>query len=139
MIMIPQSGLEANEILSQKLTQVDRDASVLDASKLMRKSGTSELLVTGKIDGMLRPFGIVTANDIVTRVIATELNPAVLTMGDIAWSCPDGTQSASRDNSNQHGACETNADARAIMDRDGRLIGTLRLDEIWGDKQMLAG
>jgi len=34
---------------------------------------------------MLLPLGIVTASDIVTRVIAAELDPAVLTAGDIAW------------------------------------------------------
>lgn len=134
MIMIRQSKLEASEILSRKLTQVDREASVLDASKLMRKSGSSELLVTGEINGMLHPFGIVTANDIVTRVIATELNPAVLTMGDIAWSAPTGGDAPDRDDQSQRRARESDVEARAILDGDGRLIGTVRLDEILGTR-----
>src|SRR5471030_2142150 len=86
MIMIPQTNVTSGEIINYKLTHVDRAASVLEASKLMRKSGTAELLVTGEANGTLLPLGILTANDIVTRVIAAELDPAVLTTGDIAWS-----------------------------------------------------
>jgi len=70
---------------------------VLEASKLMRKSGTTELLVTGVANGMLLPIGIVTANDIVTRVIATGLDPAVLTAGDIAWSAMAAAKTADSD------------------------------------------
>lgn len=69
-----------------KLAHIDREASVLDASKLMRTSGATELLVVDKADGIAFAFGILTANDIVTRVIATGLDPAVLTTGDITWS-----------------------------------------------------
>jgi CBS domain-containing protein len=68
-----------------ELTHIDREASVLEASKLMRTSGTTELLVVDKAKGVTFAFGIVTATDIVTRVIAAELDPAVLTAGDIAW------------------------------------------------------
>ena len=68
------------------LTHVDRETSVLEASKVMRKSRSSELLVVDKSHGLPFVFGILTANDIVMRVIATELDPAVLTAGDIAWS-----------------------------------------------------
>ena len=77
-----------------ELTHIDREASVLEASKLMRTSGTTELLVVDKANGAIFAFGIVTATDIVTRVIAAELDPAVLTAGDIAWSetaAPDTT------------------------------------------------
>lgn len=69
-----------------ELTQIDREASVVAASKLMRRSGTSELLVIDQSNGLTLAFGILTANDIVTRVIAAGLDPAVLTAGDIAWS-----------------------------------------------------
>ena len=86
MIMIQQTNVIGGDIINHELTHVDREASVLEASKLMRKAGTAELLVTGETDGMLRPLGVVTAKDIVTRVIAAELDPAVLTTGDIAWS-----------------------------------------------------
>jgi len=74
------------ESTGNNLTHIDREASVLEASKLMRKSGSSELLVVDKSHGRQFTFGILTANDIVTRVIAAGLDPAVLTTGDITWS-----------------------------------------------------
>ncbi len=82
----------ASEILKNRLTHVDREVSVVEASKLMRKSGATQLLVTGDSNGTFLAIGIVTANDIVTRVIAAELDPAVLTAGDITWSGMAGTE-----------------------------------------------
>ena len=131
MIMIHRTDITSGEIINHKLTHVDREASVLEASKLMRKSGTTELLVTVEANGMLRPLGILTAKDIVTRVIATELDPAVLTTGDIAWP---GSAADTADGAadglwrSQDSQCE----ALAVMDGDGRLVGTVRRDEFVG-------
>jgi len=83
--MILQTNGVNGQITQDNPTYVDRETSVLEASKLMRNSGATELLVTGETNGMRLPLGIVTASDIVTRVIAAELDPAVLTAGDIAW------------------------------------------------------
>jgi len=83
--MILQTNVLNHEIPKRQLTYINREASVLEASKLMRKSGATELLVAEETDGMLLPLGIMTANDIVMRVIALGLDPAVMTAGDIAW------------------------------------------------------
>jgi CBS domain-containing protein len=127
-ITIPQTNVAGFEISSHKLTHVDREASVLDASKLMRKTGATELLVTGVANGTLCPLGLLTANDIVTRVIAAGLDPAVLTTGDIAWcgiASPD-TSGSHTEKRRLHG---NYGEAMAVMDGDGRLVGTVRLDE----------
>jgi CBS domain-containing protein len=132
MLMIPQSNVTRDEITSHKLTYVDREVSVLDASRLMRKAGTAELLVTGQADGMLRPLGIVTARDIVTRVIAAELDPAVLTAGDIAWSGKAAADPADGDAERLLRYQENHCGALAVLDGDGRLVGTVKLDEFIG-------
>ena len=84
--MNPQAIALGGDIAGMNLVYVDRETSVLEASRLMRETGATELLVIDRSRGALLSFGIVTANDIVTRVIATGLDPAVLTAGDIAWS-----------------------------------------------------
>ena len=132
MLTIPQTDVTGDEITSHKLTHVDREASVLDASKLMRKSGTTELLVTSEANGALLPLGILTANDIVTRVIAAELDPAVLTTGDIAWSEMAAADTADNDAERLRRSQANNCEALAVMDGDGRLVGTVRLDEFMG-------
>jgi CBS domain-containing protein len=82
--------------LGQPLPQVDRDASVLEASRLMSKSGRTKLLVTHQTDGTLQPLAVLTAKDIVNRVVAAGLDPAVLTAGDIAWSAMPATAGGRR-------------------------------------------
>lgn len=84
MSMIANTVNVAGEIAAHYLTHVDRNASVFEASQLMRKSGATELLVTRETNGKLLALGVVTAGDFVTRVIAAGLDPAVLTTGDIA-------------------------------------------------------
>lgn len=129
MIMLMETRLMAGEISAHKLTHVDRETSVLEASKLMRKSGTTELLVTDQAGGVLLPLGIVTANDIVTRVIAAELDPAVLTTGDIAWSGIDAKEAGDGIPERRRSSPQNHAEALAVMDGDGCLVGTVRLDE----------
>jgi CBS domain-containing protein len=85
MLSIQRADDLASEIAKSNVTYVDKEASVLAASKLMRASGATQLLVTEITDGVFVAIGIVTAGDIVTRVVATGLDPAVLTAGDITW------------------------------------------------------
>ena len=66
------------------MTLVHREASIVEASRVMRQCGTTELVVVTEADGEPQPIGVVTARDIVTRVLALGLDPAVLTAGDIA-------------------------------------------------------
>jgi len=62
---------------------VHRDASLVEACRLMRECHTSELMVVAVADGKPQSLGMVSARDIATRVVALELDPAVLTAGDI--------------------------------------------------------
>jgi CBS domain-containing protein len=86
MFTIQQASATSYKGNHDTLPNVDRDATVLEACRLMRRTGSPELLVTEEANGTLFPVGILTASDIVTRVIAMELDPAVLTAGDIAVS-----------------------------------------------------
>ncbi len=131
MITIRHTDVTGGEIMNYKLTHIDREASVLDAGKLMRKAGTAELLVTDRSEGTLHPLGFVTASDIVTRVMAAELDPAVITAGDIAWS---GTAADTAESEAARG-CRSHVhpgEALAVLDGEGLVIGGVRLDEIEG-------
>jgi hypothetical protein len=68
------------------MVHIDREVSVLEASRVMRCRRVDVLLVTDPGEGAVVPLGVVTARDIVSRVLATGLDAAVVTVGDIAWS-----------------------------------------------------
>ncbi|TMH30586.1 MAG: CBS domain-containing protein [Betaproteobacteria bacterium] len=79
---------------------VEGDTTVLEATRLMRSFRVAQLVVAECSTGAWTPRGIVSARDIVTRVIAAGLDPNVVTAGDIAWSdfgtpggCADGVDS----------------------------------------------
>jgi len=137
MITIQRTNTTSSEIINYKLTHVDRETSVLEASKLMRKSGTTELLVTAEANGVLRPLGILTAKDIVTRVVATELDPAVLTTGDIAGPGLAAADSAVGAAKKRRRPEDCQCEALAVLDAAGRLVGTVRRDEFIGTPEFL--
>ena len=82
---ILEDGAAADDLRDYPVARVDREASVLEASKLMRDSGATEVLVTDDASGRLLGIGVLTANDIIRWVVAAGLDPAVMTAGDIAW------------------------------------------------------
>ena len=94
MFTIQQASTTGHNVNNDTLPNVDRDATVLEACQLMRRTGSTELLVTEEANGTLFPVGVLTTSDIVTRVIAMELDPAVLTAGDIAVSESEDTDTA---------------------------------------------
>ena len=109
---------------------VSRDTTVLGASQVMRTSQVGELVVTEKPQGLLVPVGIVSARDIVTRIIAPGLDPSVFTAGDIAWS---GLARAkvSDSLSDTLGLLKaTRTSVLPVIDADGSLAGIISLNDV---------
>lgn len=132
MITILDTDIMGDQIMNHKVTHVDREASVFEACKLMQKFHTTELLVTAEANGMLLPLGLLTAKDIVTLVIAAELDPAVLTTGDIALSGIAAAYADDGDAEKPRCSQQDNSLTLAVVDGDGRLVGTVRPDEFMG-------
>jgi hypothetical protein len=64
---------------------VHRDASLVEASRRMRECRAAKLAVVAEAHGKAVQLGTLTADDIVTRVLALGLDPTVLTAGDVAY------------------------------------------------------
>lgn len=64
---------------------IDREATIAEASRVMRDQRVDALVVTEASEGSPVAAGILSAHDIVTRVIAVGLEPSVVTAGDILW------------------------------------------------------
>lgn len=58
-------------------------ASVLAAARLMRRSGVPYVVVVEQIDNTPVPLGVLSAEDVVARVLALQLDARVVTVGDV--------------------------------------------------------
>lgn len=71
------------EICNREVVVAQPDDSALDAAKLMRQNHVGDVLVVEERDGKRVPVGIVTDRDLIMEIIAPELDPNVITVGDI--------------------------------------------------------
>jgi len=108
-----------------------RDTTVASAAKLMRHGHVGSLVIVEQMNGGKRvPVGMLTDRDIIVEVIATGLDPAVITVGDImSQDLVVGRESDS--------VLETLEVMRfkgvrrlPTVDRDGQLVGIVTVDDL---------
>jgi CBS domain-containing protein len=104
---------------------VDCSATILVVSNLMRVYQVEDLVVTDKRGGKLMPAGVLSAHDIVTRVIAMELDPTVLTAGDMMWSGPTGAKVTDSASATLKLLDATKRNMLPVVDGDGGLTGVV--------------
>ena len=115
---------------------VDCNQSVEAASFAMRRQKVDQVVVTERGADTNVPIGILSANDIVTRVVAVGLDCSVVTAGDLLWAPP--ARASTNDTVPQalDRLAAAGAHALPLVDGDGRLVGVISLDDLL---QALAG
>jgi len=122
--------MQVGEICTREVVCATAETTVAAAAKLMRQYHIGDVVVTRDERGRRIPRGIVTDRDLVLSVLATELNPTALTVGDIMGS-------------DLITACETedlfdavqrmrNKGVRRmpIVQEDGTLVGIVSIDDV---------
>lgn len=118
------------EICNREVVIVARQTPVIEAARLMRQYHVGDLVVVDEPSGQRRPVGIVTDRDIVIEVVAMEVAPESLCVGDI-MSAELATVRETE------GVFETIRYMRdkgirrlPVVDRDGWLQGIVTLDDL---------
>jgi CBS domain-containing protein len=118
------------EICNREVIIVRRDESALNAAKLMRQHHVGDVLVIDERNGRKVPVGIVTDRDLVVEIMAPELDPDAITVGDIM-----GPELATVKEST--GVFEAIQYMRAkgvrrlpVVDANNGLVGILTLDDL---------
>ena len=75
--------MPVSEICNREVVVIQKNESVVDAAKLMRKHHVGDVLVVEDRTGIRVPVGIVTDRDLVMEVLAVELDGACLTVEEI--------------------------------------------------------
>ncbi|MBX9916600.1 MAG: CBS domain-containing protein [Nitrosomonas sp.] len=121
--------MSVGEICNREVIVIQRDATIVEAAKLMRQFHVGAVIVVEKRDGRQIPVGVVTDRDLVVEVVATELDAAVITVGDImateVFTIKESTAS--------HEAIEfmrrKTIRRLPVVDESGELTGILTLDD----------
>jgi len=122
--------MQVGEICTREVVCANAETTVAAAAKLMRQYHIGDVIVTREENGRRIPLGIVTDRDIVLGVVAPELNPAALTIGDImgqelitAGETEDVFDAIQR---------MRNKGVRRmpIVEDDGSLVGIVSIDDI---------
>jgi len=107
-----------------------RDTTIAEAAALMRKSHVGDAIIVDESAGGRRPVGIVTDRDIVIEVVAAGLDPAQVTLAELALrplvTLGDGAT---------HGEAIRAMAAQGVrrlpvVDDDGNLFGIVTLDDL---------
>ncbi|HEU0188951.1 MAG TPA: CBS domain-containing protein [Gallionella sp.] len=72
-----------SEICNREVVIVQTDDTALGAARLMRQHHVGDVLVVEDRGDVRAPVGIVTDRDLVVEILAPELDPAAITVGDI--------------------------------------------------------
>jgi CBS domain-containing protein len=120
------------EVCNREVVTLERDGSLIEAAKLMRQHHVGDVVVVEIKDNVRIPVGIVTDRDVVIEVVATELDPKVITVGDIM---PQNLIVVKED-ADLHQAIQimTTKGVRRlpVISRNGELIGIVSLDDLLG-------
>lgn len=121
--------MSVGEICNREVIVIQRDATIVEAAKLMRQFHVGAVIVVEKRDGRQIPVGVVTDRDLVVEVVATELDAAVITVGDIMVA----EVFTIKENTASHEAIEfmrrKTIRRLPVVDEAGELTGILTLDD----------
>lgn len=75
--------MSVGEICNRVVIVANPDSTILQAAQLMRQHHVGSLVVVEQREGLNVPVGIITDRDLVVDVMAPEIDPTVITVGDV--------------------------------------------------------
>jgi CBS domain-containing protein len=78
--------MNAGALCNRNVVTANRETSISAAARLMRDRHVGSLIITEKRDPHIEPVGILTDRDIVVEVLAEDVYPNIVTVGDIMTS-----------------------------------------------------
>ncbi|MBX3640430.1 MAG: CBS domain-containing protein [Nitrosomonas sp.] len=118
------------ELCNREVIMVETEDSALEAARLMRKHHVGDVVVIKEQNSIRRPVGIVTDRDLIVEIMATGLDPAVITVGDIMTpELVTVKESASIFETIQY--MRRKAVRRSpVIDDGGELVGIITMDDL---------
>jgi CBS domain-containing protein len=117
------------ELAIRQVVVASRETSVLEAAKLMRRHHVGDVVITDQIGDRRVPVGIVTDRDLVLEVMAQEVDPTKLSVGDIITGDLTTVKEYEGVFQTIQVMRATGARRAPVVDKDGALIGIVSVDD----------
>lgn len=119
-----------SEICTREVIIAEPKETVLQAAKLMRERNVGTVVVVEERDNRRVPVGVVTDRDLVVEIIASEVDPTFITVGDIM--APELT--SVKESCGVYEAIQymrgKGVRRLPVVDEGGGLIGIVTLDDL---------
>lgn len=123
--------MKVGDICNRKVMVIDRDDSALNAARMMRETHVGDLIIVS-YDGERRfPIGIVTDRDIALEIVAQEVDPDSVSVGDLFTSSVLLTATEDEDLDTVLDSMRSHGVRRLpVVSQDGSLVGIVTVDDI---------
>ena len=122
--------MSIGELCNRNVVIAHRDESVLEAAKLMRNHHVGDVVIVTNDGDRKIPVGIMTDRDIVIELVAEQVDPATISLGDAMV----GELLTVKEGDELLTAIETmrskGVRRAPVVGNDGALIGILTLDDV---------
>jgi len=111
---------------------VERGEELIKAAQLMREKHIGYLVVVASdaADGLQRPVGVLTDRDIVVTVVAREIDPRTLRVGDVMTQSPSTAVDSDPLEKSLREMRRMGVRRLPVVGRRGELMGVLSLDDV---------
>lgn len=106
-----------------------KDTSVFDAAKLMKKNNIGNIVVVDEANGGT-PIGIFTDRDVAMRIVADEVDPKSLTVGDAMSQDLLVLQEHQPIQETVDMMCAKGVRRAPIVDKNNKIIGIATVDDL---------
>jgi CBS domain-containing protein len=122
--------MTVGSICTHRVITVDRQIDVAAAAAVMRENHIGYLIVTDAASGGSAPVGVLTDRDIVVQVMAKDVDPHTLTVGDVMT--PEPLTAAEDDGISEtlHRMRRLGVRRVPVLGARGQVTGVLSVDDV---------
>jgi len=122
--------MNIGKICSHNVVAADAETSVLEGARLMRHNHVGSLVVTKQEGQGARPAGMITDRDLIVEVMAEEIDPNSVTLGDTMTPYPLAAREDDEAFDVLNAMRSKGVRRIPVVDANGLLVGVLAVDDI---------
>jgi len=127
-----QQPLTAGELCTRSTAIAYRKTGLNEAARVMREQHVGSLVVVEETVAGRLTVGLLTDRDIVTAVVARDLNPSTLTVGDVMTADPVTARETDSVLDVLSAMRQKGVRRLPVTDAKGVLLGVITLDDVLG-------